>query len=271
MVELDVSFGEHKTAIQFLDSYECLQLGVSNSAEQQILKLKEYFSLEYERSRTFKELIDKIYHEYETTKENPIIFYVGKNSAGFIDSGVTWTFDVDDLQMLPEHYSPETGITRGESIVHVLEERMYMKKPDNNFNNAHFACLKKTSFQNRYREEMGGNGYSFIFNIDDREATELDYCLNGNRTKTCGNLVADFRSVSSAGAVTKLVGVPIGKGSFPNEYDNHDPTTVKVIHELKDFRELVETEISIIFEKFITNNSTKPLDVRELLHWVESL
>ena len=148
--------------------------------------------------------------------------------------------------------------------MHVLEERMYMKYPDCNFNKSHFNCLIDGSFQQKYRKEMRGKGVCLIFNIDEREFDENDRDYKGDRT----DLVADFRSVASDGSVFKIIGVPILKGTFPERFFDFEPKFVKKINLNVDFGEFADKEIGIVLDKFIDKANVIPVYVFELIQWI---
>ena len=98
-----IKLTDKEKAICIEDANIELQLGVPNTAESQLLQIKEHFIHEIQHSKTFRDILSLIYENYEKEKI-PIRFYVGKNSAGFVDSSVNWTFDVDDLLMFPTSY-----------------------------------------------------------------------------------------------------------------------------------------------------------------------
>lgn len=130
---------------------------------------------EVSRSEVYRTLLKEIF------KNNSVInLFLGKNSAAFVDSADQWTFDFDDLLSLPiepvtvhihdhhREHNPKLctvsndlkcGVTQGELLLHILEERYYMGRAGQKYTEAHLKCLSPGSYQNQYRKEMGLQSY----------------------------------------------------------------------------------------------------------------
>jgi len=126
---------------------------------------------EVSRSEVYRTLLKQIFNSSVV-----INIFLGKNSAAFVDSADQWTFDFDDLLSLPidpvtvrihdhhREHNPKLcstsgelkcGVTQGELLLHILEERYYMGRAGRGYTEAHLRCLSPGSYQNQYRKELG--------------------------------------------------------------------------------------------------------------------
>eukprot|EP01091_Cochliopodium_minus_P004033 TRINITY_DN13955_c0_g1_i1.p1 TRINITY_DN13955_c0_g1~~TRINITY_DN13955_c0_g1_i1.p1 ORF type:complete len:204 (-),score=54.47 TRINITY_DN13955_c0_g1_i1:41-601(-) len=141
------------SAIVLKDAHKEQKLGLEGTARDQSVQFYEIIKREAKRSKAYRQLISMIHDERMKNSEmTPIEFHLGKNCTGFIDSAVDWTMDMSELEMftmdLEEHVTgKKIGMNQGEILMHVLEERYYMKKPDNNFEDSHIKCRSTGSFQ----------------------------------------------------------------------------------------------------------------------------
>lgn len=126
---------------------------------------------EVARSKVYRTVLQQIFNS-----NSVINIFLGKNSAAFVDSADQWTLDFDDLLSLPidpvtvhihDHHRAHNptlcsapaelkcGVTQGELLLHILEERYYMGRAGNKYTEAHLRCLSPGSYQNQYRKEQG--------------------------------------------------------------------------------------------------------------------
>ena len=86
-----------------------------------------------------------------------------------MDSAENWSFDVDDLDSFSIVHDESGALTQGELVIHILEERLYMQAPGQNFETSHCKCLMPQSFQNRYRREIGYSSDMVWFELVDKQ------------------------------------------------------------------------------------------------------
>jgi hypothetical protein len=167
--------------------------------KRQIQKFMGIMGKEVERSDAFADLVVQCMEG-----GTPIPMYLGKNSVGFYDDYGTLGVDVDDLDSLPDNPRDvqtrngqiKAGVTKGEIMAHVLEERMYgyggAVRLD--YNEAHRRCLKPGSFQNRYRRELNIPSDSILY----------DNCKHAHTSEGC----ACFEALDSKGIKTTVHDIP---------------------------------------------------------------
>ena len=177
---------------------------------------------EMTRSASYRELI----YTLVTGGGEPIELLFGKHSCGFFDNYADHAVDFDDAAVLPddqlEQGTPEhargTGLSRGELMMHVLEERYYMHRVDHEgYMPAHYKCMGPASHQTRYRAERGLEG----------RTVDLDVC-NVSPDYSTG----DFVTMDDQDNSTLLRAVPISKSGQDRQEYEQDPEDLQ--HERVD-------------------------------------
>ncbi len=139
--------------------------GQAGTASAQALQLLQRFAKEIPRSRAMRATIIELVDDPDPA--HAVNLFMGRGSAGFYDSYANMTFDIEHEGYLPE--DPHTldgekvGVTKGELLMHVLEERLYMVRQGLTYEEAHARCLAKDSRQNQYRLDRGETGFSTEF------------------------------------------------------------------------------------------------------------
>jgi len=200
-------------------------LGKKGTAGAQAEQLFDLLEKEAKRSTVYAELLNDL---VERDNIEPLLIRLGENAAGFVDSFSTMGVDMNDLASLPddpvEVAGPDGrpmrgGVTKGEIMMHVLEERVLMAKYGG-YDAAHEACLSPDSFQNRYRREMGVPADSIIFDCHDHGSCGDKTHKHPDKPKEAHRQKMDFNAYDSQGVVMSVGGLSAQKSSRPNEtYD----------------------------------------------------
>ncbi len=150
-----------KGALKFA---ETTNSGNAGTTAEQNHKLQAMIRDQASRSNAFAKLVEDIMASSE-----PIAMVAGRGSCGLFDSFADSTIDMDHFGILPAAPQVEggkkVGLTQGEILVHVLEERLYSRQKAHdhkdeygkctNYDHAHNKCLAPGSYQNLYRRERG--------------------------------------------------------------------------------------------------------------------
>jgi hypothetical protein len=153
-----------------------------------------------------------------------IAAHLGKDSVAFLDSAQSLNVDVADLGHFPDN--PDTvpgttkqiGLPRGEMLMHVIEERIYMGQ-GMTYAQAHEKCLEPGSAQNRYRRERGMTSDSIQFHCQPH--------YHHPNTPEAQKL-SDFIATDSEGYVTKIRDILGNREADPTA--NYTPTTAQGSH-----------------------------------------
>jgi len=215
------------------DAYLSLNLGKPDTALKQAIDFIRVIKFELERSPVIRILFTKIIDTY-AIEGNEIILYFGKHTSSIFDSAPNWTVDFDDFMILPDEpiIDHETGHlighNKGEMIIHVLEERLYMTKPGKNFSESHYKCLSRNSFQNQYREERG-----YTYNV-------VTYELIQHTKKHTQDEFSDWEGFDEGGHVMTIKNVHTGK--IYNE-SIYSPNPEQIIYEKMDISQFLDEQI----------------------------
>ena len=153
-----------------------------------------------------------------------IAAHLGKDSVAFLDSATSLNVDMADLGHFPE--DPDTvqggakkiGLPRGEMLMHVIEERIYMSQ-GMSYAQAHEKCLEPGSAQNRYRRERGMTSDSIQFHCQPHYH---------HPTTPEAQKLSDFIATDSEGYVTKIRDILANRESDPTAA--YTPTTGQSSH-----------------------------------------
>lgn len=199
----------------FLDAHAQLGEGVPGTFGQQNAALEALIRHEAGRSAVFRELLGAIAAAGKASERSvAVTFLLGKNSCAFVDSFATWCLDSDDLT---GHFPPDGGaacggtawgISRGEILVHILEERLAMRHTQAAYVRCHIDCFREGSYQNRYRRELGARCSTLMFSIGEWEDA---------------GSICEFVAVEADGCTSTVAGIPLQKNTQPLEYAGYAP------------------------------------------------
>jgi hypothetical protein len=134
--------------------------------DAQSRQLIDRVAIELGRSPTMRSLFVDLVGRRGAPTEQVVRLFLGAGSVGTYDSGADFGVDIshegwfhEDPVLVGGYWA---GITKGELLMHVLEERYYMIYEGDSYPVAHNKCFAPGSFENRYREdrarEKGGVG-----------------------------------------------------------------------------------------------------------------
>ena len=251
-------------------------VGKAGTAESQAVMLDSLIETEAMRSTVFAELIKDLANR---DNADPMLIRLGDNAAGFVDSAGTMGVDMNDMASLPR--DPVTvdgpgdaqlkgGVTQGEILMHVLEERMLMAKFSGAYQPAHEACLSADSFQNRYRRELGVPADSLVFDCHGHHGCCEEGHNHPAESAEPHRQKMDFLAYDSQGVVMTVANLSGNKASAPNE-DYDVPPVEQTTYEHADLdasldRMLADgwSRICDDLERKIVHNQ---LDEGELINW----
>lgn len=165
--------------------------------KRQVEKFNALLDDEVSRSDAFAELLLASMNDGDGKSFDMVI---GKGAAGAWDDFNTLGVDVDDLDCLPKDPvavgGTKGGVTKGEIMAHVFEERMYGFKGTESaaYDEAHRLCLSPGSFQNRHRREIGIPADSILY----------DNCKHSHTKSGC----SCFEALDTQGSKTIVHDIP---------------------------------------------------------------
>jgi Domain of unknown function (DUF4157) len=183
--------------------------GTAGTAAGQADLFVNRIAKELPRSRAARGLFVKLVSS--TDPKQVVRIYLAQGSVGFYDSAATFGLDIAHENYLPEDpvEQPDkslAGVTRGELLMHVLEERYYMVYNGWEYAKAHKECLKPDSLQNAYRRERGIASTSIDFGCQAYNDKTVDKQLADDLKGFAGDL-QDFMAADSSGVVTRVAGL----------------------------------------------------------------
>jgi hypothetical protein len=229
--------------LQLKDARTDIQQGQAGTAAGQAEALLKQLGKEFERSEVYRQTLVPLILNQRHNPDGTVTLvkaFLAKDSVAFVDSAATLGMDIADLDNFPDNPveastvgqpgapGKKIGLTRGEMLMHVIEERIYMAGGDT-YEIAHEKCLSPNSAQNRYRRERGITNDSIKFHcqphyhdtgtpqaqeLSDFIATDSEgyvtYVKNimGNRTMTPGSGYTPSQAQTSSGFtdVNKAIG-----------------------------------------------------------------
>lgn len=258
-----------KGSIRLRDAYDVTRgwpsnrgHGVPGTAILQAKQLLAYLDLYAKQSAVFRELLVTIATECVS---EPIILYLGRYSSTIFDSAMCWTVDIDDyLHLHQDYFEHEDGYKYGvniaEAIIHLLEERLYMKKPAQDFTKSHLKCLSSGSFQNRYRIEQGCLHET------------LDFELDQHTCKETPQEVSNWESFDASGTVMKILNIHTGK-MFDPLSSTYVASTTQIVFERVDIKECIMKKIAnyqlFISKEFQLTQTVREEDRLGLEYWIK--
>ena len=167
-------------------------------SERQIKKFLAILDKEVSRSDAFAALAT----DSMRVDGGSFDLFFGKGTAGAFDDYHSLGVDVDDLESLPDDpqsvSGTNAGVTKGEIVAHVLEERMYgyqaVGGQTTPYNIAHQKCLSPGSYQNQHRREIGIPADSIFY----------DNCKHSHTSNGC----ACFEATDTQGMKTIVHDIP---------------------------------------------------------------
>ena len=155
-------------------------------------------------------------HQQPTAKV--VRLFLGDRAVGMYDSGANFGYDIthenffaDDPVQVGGHWA---GMTKGELLMHVLEERYYMIHHGDPYSVAHAKCLAPGSAENRYREdrarELGGAQAATAPTVAIDCAAynaPAHMALDPKQGKTRETELHDFIAIDAVKNVTRVMGI----------------------------------------------------------------
>jgi hypothetical protein len=228
---------------------------VAGQAAVQARKAVGQMAKECTRSAAYREIL----HVLVEGDGAPIELLFGSHSCGFFDSYATNAVDIDDYDCLQDHDTPYqgdehhadgTGLSKGELLMHVLEERMHMVRSEgHDYERAHYAAMAEGSFQNRYREERGLQG----------RTVDLD-CTAGRDEHH-----QHFVTMDDQGNQTIVHDVPTGKAGQPGL--SWTPSQADIDHERVDVQAVSEEKVRTVRHLLAAVPRLDDRNLAALRHW----
>ncbi len=227
---------------------------VTGKAAEQARKAADRMAVECTRSAAYREIL----HELVEGDGAPVEMLFGEHSCGFFDSYASGAVDIDDFDCLQEadrpfqgeQFADGTGMSKGELLMHVLEERLHMVRSDGyDYERAHYAAMADGSFQNRYREERGLQG----------RTVDLD-CSGG-----CDHHHQDFVTMDDVGNRTIVRDVPTSKSNVADL--GWTPNQADIAHERVDTAQVAAGKLEQVVHLLAAEPRVDDRKLASLQHW----
>eukprot|EP01127_Copromyxa_protea_P009234 TRINITY_DN2161_c0_g1_i3.p1 TRINITY_DN2161_c0_g1~~TRINITY_DN2161_c0_g1_i3.p1 ORF type:complete len:306 (+),score=51.35 TRINITY_DN2161_c0_g1_i3:673-1590(+) len=171
------------------------------------------------------------------------------------------TMDVDDFDHFPVEPSQKgedggfLGVTQGEILLHVFEERLLMKGDREAYEQSHLACFLPDSYQNRLRLQRGFDTTICYF---DKHGDEATGCFEFHCYDRCCNK-------------TVISEIQAGKSSYVEQWRNYIPSLKQTRFEKFVYNSFVEENFQGFYDNLLEQAKTGNLDQTETFktfYWV---